>query len=363
MNVTYFFFFFQAEDGIRDAQESRGLGDVYKRQLVLMEPRSNWVVASRSLPHWTRAKLIAFNMEHLGEGPWEESPDDSLRLAARSVIDGHLESQHLGSLQQMNHDLMEIINNFGVNATATASGAAPVSAPTPAIQQAAAAPSPAPTARPPAPAPAPAAKGDHPRVVISYQSKQVDFMKKLVGYLNEHNIATVDGTQVGAGEDWRRFYFSALRKADILLPILSKSFIFSLACESELTYAEDKRKIIIPILCDPDYMAVLDTPELYIDMDPDIELRGPKLGAILQQHNRFPANDKFADDFSKNAAKLLARVQAELAKKGVTTAAGGHGDPPQWTFEGRKEDSTIHKTVKFIPVSYTHLTLPTKRIV
>ena len=28
------FFFFQAEDGIRDAQESRGLGDVYKRQAM-----------------------------------------------------------------------------------------------------------------------------------------------------------------------------------------------------------------------------------------------------------------------------------------------------------------------------------------
>ena len=27
-------FFFQAEDGIRDAQESRGLGDVYKRHEV-----------------------------------------------------------------------------------------------------------------------------------------------------------------------------------------------------------------------------------------------------------------------------------------------------------------------------------------
>ena len=27
-------FFFQAEDGIRDAQESRGLGDVYKRQVM-----------------------------------------------------------------------------------------------------------------------------------------------------------------------------------------------------------------------------------------------------------------------------------------------------------------------------------------
>ena len=28
--------FFQAEDGIRDAQESRGLGDVYKRQIKLI---------------------------------------------------------------------------------------------------------------------------------------------------------------------------------------------------------------------------------------------------------------------------------------------------------------------------------------
>ena len=34
-------FFFQAEDGIRDAQESRGLGDVYKRQLFV-----------RATPYW-----------------------------------------------------------------------------------------------------------------------------------------------------------------------------------------------------------------------------------------------------------------------------------------------------------------------
>ena len=32
--ICFCFFFFQAEDGIRDAQESRGLGDVYKRQGV-----------------------------------------------------------------------------------------------------------------------------------------------------------------------------------------------------------------------------------------------------------------------------------------------------------------------------------------
>ena len=33
--IVVLFFFFQAEDGIRDAQESRGLGDVYKRQSYL----------------------------------------------------------------------------------------------------------------------------------------------------------------------------------------------------------------------------------------------------------------------------------------------------------------------------------------
>ena len=31
--MVVFFFFFQAEDGIRDLVRSRGLGDVYKRQM------------------------------------------------------------------------------------------------------------------------------------------------------------------------------------------------------------------------------------------------------------------------------------------------------------------------------------------
>ena len=32
--LSVFFFFFQAEDGIRDLVRSRGLGDVYKRQVI-----------------------------------------------------------------------------------------------------------------------------------------------------------------------------------------------------------------------------------------------------------------------------------------------------------------------------------------
>ena len=33
LSFVCFFFFFQAEDGIRDLVRSRGLGDVYKRQV------------------------------------------------------------------------------------------------------------------------------------------------------------------------------------------------------------------------------------------------------------------------------------------------------------------------------------------
>ena len=32
--MSWIFFFFQAEDGIRDRSPSRGLGDVYKRQVA-----------------------------------------------------------------------------------------------------------------------------------------------------------------------------------------------------------------------------------------------------------------------------------------------------------------------------------------
>ena len=38
--ITVIFFFFQAEDGIRDLVRSRGLGDVYKRQVENIENKA-----------------------------------------------------------------------------------------------------------------------------------------------------------------------------------------------------------------------------------------------------------------------------------------------------------------------------------
>ena len=50
----FIFFFFQAEDGIRDLVRSRGLGDVYKRQLR-DEGELRGLIGPRELPRlWTR---------------------------------------------------------------------------------------------------------------------------------------------------------------------------------------------------------------------------------------------------------------------------------------------------------------------
>ena len=37
------YFFFQAEDGIRGAQESRGLGDIYKRQGLMVQQNAGYI--------------------------------------------------------------------------------------------------------------------------------------------------------------------------------------------------------------------------------------------------------------------------------------------------------------------------------
>ena len=48
-------FFFQAEDGIRDLVRSRGLGDVYKRQII----SSRWPLAGCEWPlvGWLKSSI------------------------------------------------------------------------------------------------------------------------------------------------------------------------------------------------------------------------------------------------------------------------------------------------------------------
>ena len=69
----FFFFFFQAEDGIRDLVRSRGLGDVYKRQVLYgvdIPPVggdthfSNQQISFESLPDEAKIRLQGMKSIH-----------------------------------------------------------------------------------------------------------------------------------------------------------------------------------------------------------------------------------------------------------------------------------------------------------
>ena len=69
---NYMFFFFQAEDGIRDLVRSRGLGDVYKRQMWRWPPCSDQQrgeINFRQLIHFEEAQccltIMAVSYTHL----------------------------------------------------------------------------------------------------------------------------------------------------------------------------------------------------------------------------------------------------------------------------------------------------------
>ena len=49
IELVYFVFFFQAEDGIRDLVRSRGLGDVYKRQTLTLANCDNIAFSDSTL--------------------------------------------------------------------------------------------------------------------------------------------------------------------------------------------------------------------------------------------------------------------------------------------------------------------------
>ena len=71
----WFFFFFQAEDGIRDRSPSRGLGDVYKRQDHYNDPYGYFVLGSASCAGCTRATGLCLNVlgisyEHVNENQY-----------------------------------------------------------------------------------------------------------------------------------------------------------------------------------------------------------------------------------------------------------------------------------------------------
>ena len=72
-------FFFQAEDGIRDLVRSRGLGDVYKRQVMSGYQE---VITDPSYA----GQIISFTYPHIGNYGVNDHDFESVRPFCRGVI-------------------------------------------------------------------------------------------------------------------------------------------------------------------------------------------------------------------------------------------------------------------------------------
>ena len=82
------YFFFQAEDGIRDLVRSRGLGDVYKRQLLSNTSSAGAEALIDQLRHLLRSgALTARPAFSAGIATWTEgeSNHDLLKRADRAL--------------------------------------------------------------------------------------------------------------------------------------------------------------------------------------------------------------------------------------------------------------------------------------
>ena len=116
--IVILFFFFQAEDGIRDLVRSRGLGDVYKRQLVSHRQGTR--------PHQERQQAMANEtvFKRLDCNPivtcllyTSDAADDLLcvDLGGRRIIkkkkQSHLEQENYSEEHVQKHTTYDIHNN------------------------------------------------------------------------------------------------------------------------------------------------------------------------------------------------------------------------------------------------------------
>ena len=83
------FFFFQAEDGIRDLVRSRGLGDVYKRQgLKIIETLPSEEEQELIVPQKLEEDEVEIDVENYAETPSQSNKEaDEQQEVEQPIID------------------------------------------------------------------------------------------------------------------------------------------------------------------------------------------------------------------------------------------------------------------------------------
>eukprot|EP00831_Metopus_contortus_P079462 TRINITY_DN7908_c0_g1_i5.p1 TRINITY_DN7908_c0_g1~~TRINITY_DN7908_c0_g1_i5.p1 ORF type:complete len:175 (-),score=46.72 TRINITY_DN7908_c0_g1_i5:414-938(-) len=115
--IVCFFFFFQAEDGIRDVERSRGLGDVYKRQV---STQSTWGSMMRIDCSNVKGKQLFFYVDYFiaseFDGQFPELSENKELLKSIQRIYTHLLADELSNHKDMKgmafHNFFSIVPKF-----------------------------------------------------------------------------------------------------------------------------------------------------------------------------------------------------------------------------------------------------------
>jgi hypothetical protein len=85
--------------------------------------------------------------------------------------------------------------------------------------------------------------------MISYSHRQLDIVRSLVRHLRIANVEPwIDREGVRAGKPWRQELTNAVLQCEVLLPVLSPSFLESPTCRLEVLLARSFGKRIVPVM-------------------------------------------------------------------------------------------------------------------
>ena len=119
--VVFVFFLLQAEDGIRDLVRSRGLGDVYKRQL-LASPRSREVIGAFGLSYLGAEDILTNNKSTVLYPDFSSAvrtamAEETQRLFSHVTLDGsgRFDELFTADYSFLNADLAKLYGVGGVS--------------------------------------------------------------------------------------------------------------------------------------------------------------------------------------------------------------------------------------------------------
>ena len=129
-------------------------------------------------------------------------------------------------------------------------------------------------------------------------------MWQIANLLKQNGIASFNGKQVEAGEDWMQKWLGKMPEAEVCIALLSPSYFQSGPCKEEIYQTAREGVVILPIIFES-------PPQLkrgYFGASDVERERGNFVKAHIGNWLPTPDQGLFQDSWSENSAELLRQV-------------------------------------------------------